>query len=120
MDRAMFWVAVIAIILPLGVSLVGWIINKIVTARIDALEKDREDDRKEFYVQLNGLRGSIEKDYVLQKLYDQKMQSLQETNDERFKSMIKVMETQFQNVEDKIDGIKELINDKFNNHNKGG
>jgi chaperonin cofactor prefoldin len=41
-----------------------------------------------------------------------------EHSDEKFKSMMQLMTNQYENVEDKIEELKKLINDKFNGHQK--
>lgn len=118
MEQAMLWVTIIGmIVLPI----LGLVFNVLITnkfnddrKRLDELESMRLLDRKEFYEQLNGFRKSVEENYVLQKIYDQAMDFKDKNNDEKFKSILSIMNTQFQNMEDKIGEIKILIKDKFN------
>jgi hypothetical protein len=122
------WIAIFA---PLLVGFMGYILNALITNRIDSLEKARIEDKKLFFEQLNGLRASIEKDYVLQKMYDQATAFRNDKNDEKFKSILAMMNTQFDNIEEKIknstdnidskvEDLKDLINEKFNGNNKHG
>lgn len=112
----MLWVTIFGIIV---IPLIGWIFNTLITnksnaqdKRIDYLETARDVDKKEFYLQLNGLRASIEKDYVLQKLYDQTIKSHTENNDQRHASLLKMVEDQFKHFGEKIDELKQAIKDK--------
>ena len=70
--------------------------------------------RQIVFDQLNGLRKSIEDNYVKKDLYDQAMSFYNDKNDEKFKGMLAIMTTQFENVEEKIDDLKNLINEKIN------
>lgn len=114
----MLWVTIVGmIVLPI----LGLIFNALITnkfnddrKRLDELEAMRLLDRKEFYEQLNGFRKSVEEHYVLQKIYDQAMDFKDKNNDEKFKSMLSIMTTQFENMEEKIGEVKSLLKDKIN------
>lgn len=118
MEQYMLWIAIIGTIaFPFG----GWVINTLITkkiddqnARITALEAGREEDKEEFYKQLNGVRLSIESTYVRRDIYDQAMSFHQKETDTKFTNLIESMNKQFENVEKNIDGVKDLINEKFN------
>lgn len=137
MEQTILWVNIVGVIV---IPLLGWVFNSLITnkidssnKRIDDLEKYRSEDKKEFYNQLNGLRQSIEKDYVFQKLYDQEISHIKEKSSNEIKGFLAIVNTQFSNVEDKIDHtnkkiddtnknideIKKIITDKFNGNKKG-
>lgn len=125
MEQAMLWVTIFGIIV---IPLVGWIFNTLITNKIDAgnikieaQEKSLEAAKKEYYADLNGFRKAIEDGYVRKDLYEQAMKFHSDKNDAEFKSLLAVVNTQFGNMEDKyqnmdekIDEIKELINEKLN------
>ena len=124
----MVWITFIGmIILPI----LGFVINQLVTKkiddanrdnekvneRIDALEKQREEDKRNIYGAINGQRGAFEnslKDYVRKDLYDQAMELHRLNNDEKFKSLLSVVVTQGNNLEAKIEGYNKNMNDKIN------
>lgn len=113
MEPMAFWLSVLV---PVVFTFVGWIFNTLITRRIDSIEAKQKEDKELFFKQINGLRESIENDYVLQKLYDQAQILNERNNDDKWKSMLAIINTQFQNVENKIEGIKDFINNKFNDN----
>lgn len=111
----MLWVTVFGVII---IPLIGWVFNTLITKKIDALEQKQKEDKELFFRKYDALVESLEKYYVLKAIYEQAMQFLTEKNDEKFKSMLSIVTTQFENVEEKIEGLKTLINEKFS-HGKG-
>lgn len=120
MEQTMLWITVFGIIV---IPLVGWIFNTLITRKIDNLEAGADADKKLFFEQLNGLRASFKEElkvYVNKELYDQYKEYQEKDIDSKFKSMIQNMTIQFQNVENKIDELKEAIKGNKNNHQPGG
>ncbi len=106
-----------------ALGLAGWVINTLITKKIDALEQGRADDKKEYYNYVNGQRAAFEillKEYVRRDMYEQAMVFHQKETDQKFNGLVESMNKQFENVEGKIDDIKDLINEKFNGKNKNG
>ena len=125
----MLWITIIGmIVMPLG----GWLINSLITKKIDDqnseiedLKKELSDTKKTFYNSLNGQRAAFEETYVRKDLYDQAIELHRINNDEKFKSLLGIVTTQYTNLEskinenninmnDKITSLKNLINEKFN------
>lgn len=120
METAMLWVTIFGIIV---IPLIGWAINTLITKKIDALEEQQKLDRKLFFEKLDEDRDNVEehlKLYVRKEMYDQALGFYERQTDEKFKSMLAIMTTQFSNVEGKIEEIKQLINDKLNGHKNNG
>lgn len=117
---------------------VGWIFNTLITNKIneqakliEASETARQADKETFFKRLDDIKKehneakekletSIKEEYVQKALYEQAMKFYNEHNDEKFKSLMATMMTQFNNVEEKIAEVKKIIDDKFNNHKQGG
>lgn len=134
MEQAMLWVTVFGIIV---IPCIGGIFNTLITNkineiknRIERLENQNESDKQSFYLQLNGLRSSIDMSYVRKDIYEQATDLNRINNDEKFRSLLSVLTAQYTNLElkindsninlnEKISGLKLLINEKFTNH-KGG
>lgn len=112
---------------PIIMAVVGFIFNQIyvkkiddinnatqaVNQRIDKLEIDREKDQKEYFEQLNGLRKSLESTYVRDDIYRQMIQFQTEKNDDKFKSLLTVVNTRFESLESQTAEIKKLLTDKL-------
>lgn len=107
LDHISLWVSVfLGVLVPLG----GFILNSLITKR--------NDEMKElFFKRLDEEKLNVSTNYVRKDLYEQAMKFYSEHNDEKFKSMLQIMTTQFENVEDKIDELKKIINEKFNSNN---
>lgn len=124
MEQTMMWIALVGtVVLPI----LGWIINTLVTNKIDALnerckklEDNSEQNKQEYYGQLNGLRKSIEENYVRRDIYEQAMKFHSDKNDAEFKSLLSIVNTQFASVEGKIDDLKDLITEKINGQKQKG
>lgn len=140
MEQFIAWSTFIGVII---IPCLGWIINQIVTKKIDdldvAIQKlnerldtkqlDRENDKKNLYASINGQRTAFEttlREYVRKDLYDQAIELHRINNDEKFKSLLSIVTTQYSNLEskinenninmnEKISGLKTLINEKFHN-----
>lgn len=123
---------VLAIAIPAILTFVGWLINTLITKKIDGVIAQQKEDRELFFKKydilkdqlekgIENLTKEIEKEYVLQKLYDQAMQFHQKETDSKFNNLIANMGENFKNVEIDIKDvkgdvkeIKDLINSKFN------
>lgn len=111
MESIALWLTAIgAIIIPIG----GYVINGLITKKIDELIAGRKEDRTLFFDRLDACKKYNEDNFVNQKIYDQAMNFHQKETDSKFTSLIESMNKQFLNVEYKIDDVKQLINDKFN------
>lgn len=115
MDYAV-WISILGVIV---IPFVGWIFNTLITNKINDVNKKIEDvetarksDREVFFKRLDAVKESTEKDYVRKDLYEQAMKFYNEHNDEKFKSLLTVVNTRFENVEEKIEELKDLINGK--------
>lgn len=100
MEQVMLWVTIFGVII---IPLVGWIFNSLITRKIDGLEE-----------QLNGQRKAFEENYVRKDIYDQAITFHQKETDNKFHNLVETMNKQFENMEGKIDDVKDLINEKFN------
>lgn len=102
------WIAVfVSVVVPLG----GFVLNSLITKRNDEI-------KELFFKRLDEDRTNASTNYVRKDIYEQAMKFHVEHSDERFKSMLQIMTNQFENVEDKIEELKKIINEKFNNHDK--
>lgn len=136
----MLWITFIGmIVLPIaGAVFNGLITKKIddmnnttekINNRIDVLEVQKEKNKEEIYNTINGQRNSFEnklKEYVPDNMYKQALEFQSKNSDEKFKSLLSIVNTQFENVssqfrntEEKIDDLKDLINEKFNGKKQG-
>ncbi len=95
------------VVVPVG----GFIFNSLITKRNDEL-------KELFFKRLDEEKMNLSNNYVRKDLYEQAMKFHVENSDEKFKSMMQLMTNQYENVEDKIEELKKLINDKFNGHQK--
>lgn len=115
MEQAMLWVTIVGIIV---IPLVGWIFNTLITRKIDALEAGRKEDRELFFRRLDDEKKENAeelKEYVRLDLYKQAREFQERDFDAKFKSLLNTMTTQFENVEDKIEDLKTMFKEKFNN-----
>lgn len=106
MEQIMIWVTVFGIIV---IPLLGWIFNTLITKKIDKMEDSRDNDKKLFFQRLDEDRKNVEDHYVRRDLYEQAIAFYNEKNDEKFKSLLAVMTTQFNSVEEKIDDLKKVL-----------
>ena len=99
------WVEIIVlVVVPLG----GFVLNAIITKRIDEV-------KELFFKRLDEEKMNVSTNYVRKDLYDQAMKFHVEHSDEKFKSMMQMMNTQFDNVKDNIEELKVIINEKIKN-----
>lgn len=113
MDQITIWLTVaIGIIIPF----IGWIFNTLITRKIDDIIQQQKENKELFFKRLDEEKDNLMNNYVRKDIYDQAMKFYNEHNDEKFKSLLGTMTTQFNNVEDKIEELKKIMNDKFNNH----
>ncbi len=117
MEHISGWLAVISVII---FPFIGWVFNTLITNKINELKTAQEEDRKLFFKRLDEEQAFCENNYVNQKLYDQAKQFHEKETDAKFNNLVESMNKQFENVEGKIDDIKDLINEKFNGKNKQG
>ena len=127
-DQAMLWITFVGmIVLPIAGSLINSLITKKLdeqkndikdlNEKISSLEDLKEKNKNEILESMNGQRSSFEsklKDYVREDMYKQALEFHTKNSDDKFKSLLAIMTTQFENVEGKIDDLKDLINDKLN------
>lgn len=134
MESAMLWVTIVGIIV---IPLIGWAVNTLITRkiddqnkRLDELELKLDEIKKSFYTALNGQRTAFEVLYVRKDLYDQAIDLHRINSDEKFKSLLSIVTTQYSNLEskindnnlnmnEKISSLKALINEKFNGYKTG-
>jgi ABC-type multidrug transport system fused ATPase/permease subunit len=108
MEHISVWIAIVmGVVVPVG----GFIFNSLITKRNDEL-------KELFFKRLDEEKMNLSNNYVRKDLYEQAMKFHVEHSDEKFKSMMQLMTNQYENVEDKIEELKKLINDKFNGHQK--
>jgi hypothetical protein len=103
------------IILPLA----GWTIRNTIFKNIDEINKHlenidrlREAYKQEFadkLVKVQTDEPSILEKYMLCKMCDQRHDFENRNSDEKFKSILAIMNTQFANLEKKVDGIIEKL-----------
>jgi hypothetical protein len=96
---------------------IGWFFNTIITKKIDegnkrdeAIEKKHKEDIDLIFRKYDDLKGLC----VRKDIYEQAMQFHQKEVDSKFVNLVDSMTKQFENVEKNIDGVKALINEKFN------
>lgn len=147
MEQAMLWVAIIGILLPIILGFIGWIFNALITRKIDDLQKENDNRRKEIDDLKEGITSKAkegfttvfkriddlklvmdtkfkesedhcEKTYVRDSEYKIHREYQEKDVDQKFKSMIGIINTQFENVETKTDSLKDLINNKVVNKPK--
>lgn len=131
MEQFSAWVTIfIGVVIPF----VGWIFNSLITNKINELnrkndelqlelkqtredfENRQKEDRNLVFSRLDVVKDA----YVRKDLYEQATKFHTEHNDEKFKSLLTIMTTQFTNVENKIEDLKKLINEKLNDKQHGG
>lgn len=113
-----------AILIPLGLGFIGWLVNNLITKKIDDLqrkqeesEKDREDiraliDNKErstytnIFKRVDEIKAATDVNFVRKDIYQQSQDFQDKQTDDKFKSFLFTMTSQFQNLEDKIDDLK--------------
>lgn len=97
MNEAMLWITFIGMIL---IPIVGGLYNLAIGRRLNKLEKTDEEETKKF------------KEYQLCIMCNQRHALEGANNDEKFKSLLSIMNTQFANLEKKVDGIFEKLDKK--------
>lgn len=120
----MLWVTVIGIII---IPVLGWIINAVITRKIDELQdktKELERSMKEqedltlnrsnerfklIFQRMDDYKEYVEKIYVRESEYKIYREYQLQSMDDKFKSLMSTMTSQFQNVEDKIDELKDAL-----------
>lgn len=104
MEHLSVWIAIfMGVLVPLG----GFILNSLITKRNDEL-------KELFFKRLDEEKVNVSSNYVRKDLYEQAMKFHVEHSDEKFKSLIQMFTSKFENVEDKIEELKKIINEKFN------
>lgn len=112
MEQFNFWVTLSGVVI---IPFVVWLFNMLITKKIDALESNQEKDKELFFARLDAIKDA----YVRKDMYDQAMQFHQKETDSKFNNLVESMNKQFENVEGKIDDVKDLINEKFNGNKNG-
>lgn len=108
------WLGVLGIIVPIIFGFIGWVINRVITTKIDALELGRKEDQELFFKRLDSIKDDIKFNYVPKAIYEQAMTFHQKEVDSKFNNLIETMTNNFKNVEIDIKEVKDLINSKFN------
>lgn len=112
MANAAIWISiVISIIIPF----VGWIFRNLISRDIEDIREKQKEDHDLFFKRLD----AVKEEYVRKELYDQAVTFRSEAIDEKFKSMLAIMNTQFANIEGKMDELKDLVIDRINHKNGG-
>lgn len=108
MDNISVWIAIVmGVVVPVG----GFVLN--------ALIKKNNDETKELlFKKFDEEKINVSTNYVRKDMYEQAMKFHAEHSDEKFKSMMQLMMNQYENVEEKIEELKKLINEKLNGHSK--
>lgn len=109
------WLAIASVII---FPFIGWVFNTLITNKINELKSTQEENRNTLFKRIDEEREFSKNNYVNQKLYDQAKQFHEKETDAKFNNLVESMNKQFENVEGKIDDIKDLINEKFNGKNK--
>ncbi len=129
MEQISVWLTVAGVIV---FPFIGWIFNTLITNKINDLKKDHDDTKLQleeykelFFKRLDALKENVEHTYVRKDIYDQATLYHLNSSDEKFKSLLSIVNTQFQNIEDKIistdekiDDLKEFIKEKLNDGKK--
>lgn len=78
-----------------------------------------KDGFQTVFKRMDDIKEIADKTFVRMDNYNIAKEYQEKDIDSKFKSMITVMNGQFENVESKIDSLKELINNKFKEKQKG-
>lgn len=110
MEQIGIWISIsVGIIIPF----IGWIFRNLISRDIEDLRTKQKEDHDLYFKRLDAIKLELERDYVRKDIYDQAMKFYNEHNDEKFKSLLTIMNTQFENMESRIEEIKKLITDKL-------
>lgn len=110
MDNIALWItATGAIVIPIG----GYVINGLITKKIDELIIGRKEDRELFFARLDASKKIVEDTYVRKDLYQQSMEYHQKEVDVKFTSLVASISKLDGDVKARFDDIKTLINEKF-------
>lgn len=111
MEHIAVWVAIFTgIVLPF----VGWIFNTLITKKIDTVIDRQEKDSGLFFKRLDEERLNVSNNYVRRDIYEQATKFYFDHSEEKFKSVLHIMNTKFESMEDKIDEVKTLISEMKN------
>lgn len=103
------WVAIIGTI---GFPVIGLIFNTLITNKINDIKKQQDEDKNLFFKRLDEEKLVVEHQYVRRDLYELTMKFHLESGDEKFKSLLSIVNTQFQNMETKLNVIHEKMQEK--------
>lgn len=103
------WIAGIGTI---GIPIVGLIFNTLITNKINDIKQQQTEDKKLFFQRLDEERVVLETQYVRRDMYELTMKYHLESSDEKFKSLLSIVNTQFQNMETKLNIIHEKMQEK--------
>ncbi len=117
MEQAMLWITVFGIIV---IPLIGWLINTLITKKIDNLELSRKEDKDLFFNRLDSVKDLLNTQYVRKDLYQQALEYHQKEVDGKFNSLVESINKMDKDVKEKFDEVKDLINEKFNGQKQGG
>lgn len=121
------WIAIAAVVLPMILGFVGWIFNSLITNKIHDLKEENRVIKKEIEALHSGItdkakegfqtvfrridqfKESADNTFVRMDNYNIAREYQDKASDEKFKSLLSIMNTQFQSVEDKIDALRALV-----------
>lgn len=120
----MLWVTIFGMII---IPIIGWIFNTLITRKIDDLREENKILRNELdnlkvgmsdkakegfqtvFKRLDDVKDVADKTFVRIDNYNLHKEYQEKDMDSKFKSLMATMTSQFQNVEDKIDELKETL-----------
>lgn len=93
----------------------GWIINRLVTNRIDDLEKGRKEDRDLFFTRLDAVKAYATENLVRKDIYEQASAFHKQEIDGKFSNLVDSINKLDKDLKDRVEDIKTLILKNFNN-----
>lgn len=102
----------VTIFVGVVVPLIGWVFNALITKKIDSIIEQQDRDRELFFKRLDEEKLNVDSICVRKDMYEQSMKHHKENEDAVFKSFLSIVNTQFQNLENKLENINEKLLDK--------
>lgn len=127
----MAWIAIAAIIIPIIMGFIGWVFNTIITKKIDSLESDHNDTKKEMEVLKEGMTNRAkegfttvfkrldevkeygDKNFVRIGEYNIAREYQEKQTEQKIASMFITLNAQIQGLENKIDNAVKVNSDKI-------
>jgi hypothetical protein len=118
MEQVAVWAAIFA---PICFTFLGWVFNSVITKKIDDIKAELQttndqvkEDRELFFRRLDEEKARVDAEFVRRDMYEQSMRHQRENNEAAVKSLLHIMNTQFANLESKMQGISDKIGEKVN------